>query len=151
MPGIEGRGVPDWELHLRPSLVFSGLILVSHLSLLVAIAQFHPLWWWLMPAVLIMAVFNLLKYGTLSLPRSVVKLIHRRQKWYLGLRNGDRLGPFQLTQDTHLNWGWLRLSLTKPKDLIATHILLTPSMVGVNNFRKLQVLVRWCPPASSSG
>ena len=145
------RRVPDWELHLRPSLVFSCLILVFHLCLLMAIAQFNQLWWWLVPVVFTMLAFNLLKYGTLSLSRSVVKLIHRRQKWYLGLRNGDRLGPFQLTQDTHLNWGWLRLSLTKPKQRISTHLLLTPSMVGADNFRKLQVLMRWYPPASNSG
>jgi hypothetical protein len=118
------------------------LLVVLHSLALVAVLLLPAAFWVLLPLVLLSAAINMAKHGLLLLRRSVVRVWLEDSGWYLQLRDQTVQGPFTLAASSRLGSQSVRISLRR-KGSWARHILLTRSMIGSENFRKLQVLLRW--------
>ena len=95
--------------------------------------------------VAVLGVFQVLRHGLKCLPWSVRSLWLESDGWFLRFRNGHRAGPFHLTASSRLDAGFIRLSLRSPQGIVSRHLLLTQTMTGAADFRRLQLFLRWAP------
>ena len=139
---------PDLRLRASPGL--SALILGLHGLALLALAQMGGGWLAWLPLVLASAVFQLLQTGLKRLPGSVQRVWLGPLGWHLQRRNGQQQGPFQLGSASRIDTRFIRLSLHPSghpfaRFFLARHLILTPFMIGADDFRRLQVFLRWSP------
>ncbi len=133
---------PDLSLRADPGY---GLLLVAlHLVAGVALWQLAPWGLALLPLLLLSMGVTVAKHSLRVLARSPVRVRLGVDGWYLQARNGAATGPLRLHSDTRLGVGFIRLSFTAG-GWRRRHLLLTRTMLGREDFRRLQVFLRWCP------
>lgn len=139
---------PDLRLRASPGL--AALIIFLHGLAVLALVQMGGGWLGWIPLVLASALFQLLQTGLKRLPGSVQRVWLGPLGWHLQLRSGRQQGPFQLGFASRIDTRFIRLSLHpsgRPfaKFFLTRHLILTPAMIGTDNFRRLQVFLRWSP------
>ena len=130
------------EIELKPSLILSSLILLSHGAVAGVLLQLGSHFPWLIPLVLASATFHILQDGLKRLPRSVVRIWLDEKGWFWQRRDGAVAGPYQLHSRSRVDSRFIRLSFSRGLRGPA-HILLTPAIIGHETFRQLQVFLRW--------
>ena len=131
------------ELTLNPAWGFS--LLVALLHGMACWVLLRTGWDFAMCLVAALGIFQVLQHGIKCLPWSVHGLWLDPDGWFLRFRNGRRVGPFHLTASSRLDAGFIRLSLRSPRRILPRHLLLTPAMTGADDFRRLQLFLRWAP------
>lgn len=138
------------ELRLQASPGLSALIIALHGLALLALVQMGGGWLWWIPLMLISGIFHLFQTGLKRLPGSVQRVWLGPQGWHLQRRNGQQRGPFLLGSASRIDTRFIRLSLHHQGGMLARlwpahHLILTPAMIGADDFRRLQVFLRWSP------
>lgn len=134
---------------MRPSFGFCCLIGAFHGALCVALWQMGGFWLWLLPIVLAVGAFHLLKQGLLLLNRSVDRVWLSADGWRIRYRNQQESGPFVLSSATRLDSAFVRLSFVVSR-WQRRHLIVTAAMVGPDGFRDLQAFLRWSPNPNQS-
>ncbi|HEX4937081.1 MAG TPA: protein YgfX [Candidatus Kapabacteria bacterium] len=139
---------PDLRLQASPGL--SALILALHGLAALALVQMGGGWLWWIPLVLISGILHLFQTGLKRLPGSVQRVWLGPLGWHLQRRNGQQRGPFLLGSASRIDTRFIRLSLHHQGGMLARlwpahHLILTPAMIGNDDFRRLQVFLRWSP------
>lgn len=130
------------DLTLQPSWGLITIQLILHVCAAVALLMLPIGFWFLLPMLLLSMMLSIAKHGIFRLDNSVVKVWLTDRGWYLLLRNQRKLGPLTLAADSRLGNLCIRLSL-RQKPGLPRHILLTRGMIGSEQFRRLQVFLRW--------
>lgn len=137
------------EIELTPSLGFCILLAGLHLLVCAVLIWMGSLGWLLLPVVWVAMAINVVKFGLLKSPRSVKRIRLGPQGWYLELNNRVQLGPWPLTSTSRLDSRFIRLSF-RASAFKRRHVILTPTMVGPDSFRRLQVFLRWAEQVNAS-
>ena len=119
-------------------------MILLHCSVCLALLQLPAVFLILLPVVALSCLVTVAKYGLLLLDHSVTGVWLAEKGWYIRLRNQQEQGPFALAPGSHLGSRSIRLSL-QGGGLRKRHILLTRSSIGAEQFRRLQVFLRWSP------
>ena len=101
----------------------------------------------LLPVVGVAMLLNLMKYGLLLQPGSVLRVWLSRRGWYLKTRKGTVFGPFELDAGSRMGDRFTRLSL-RLSPWRCQHVIITPGMVGEETYHRLQLFLRWSPDKS---
>jgi len=132
---------PDFSLN--PCWRFSGLILVLHGLAVWSLLQVG--WKAALPLVVLSGVYQCALVGWRRLPWSVQRIRLTPRGWFLITRRGRETGPFELAPASRLDLAFIRLSLHRPGHWGSRHLILTRSIIGPDNFRRLQRFLRWAP------
>jgi len=133
---------PDLNIGASPALCW--LILLTHGAVLAVLLQWQPYGIWLMPVVVVSAVWALLLHGLRWLPWSITRVWLDEDDWYCTSRNGARQGPLRLHPAARVDGRFIRLSLSRRRRW-PLHLLLTVGTSGEEDLRQLQVFLRWAP------
>lgn len=139
------------ELELQGSVALALLIALLHGLAGVALVQAGGHWPLLIPLVVASGVFHILRDGLKRLPGSVQRIWLDADGWHLQRRDGQQQGPFVLGPASRIDSFFIRLSLRQPGRLGTRHLILTPAMIGPDQFRRLQVFLRWSPEVNQTG
>lgn len=118
------------------------MLVVLHGCALWALLILPPVFLCLIPLLVLSAPLVIAKHGLLLLQRSPSRIWLSEKGWYLRLRNQQELGPFTLGSGSRLGSFGIRLSL-RGNGQFSRHIILTRAMIGGDDFRRLQVFLRW--------
>jgi hypothetical protein len=139
---------PDLRLQASPGL--TALILALHGLVLVALVSIGGGWYGWLPLVLASGIYQAWQTGLKQLRGSVQRVWLGHDGWWLERRDGRQSGPFQLGPASRIDTRFIRLSLHPAGGIInrllrTRHLILTPVMIGAEDFRRLQVFLRWHP------
>ena len=146
------------RLHFVPSYGFSALVALLHFLAVAGIALtsvepgngftvFHGVG---VSLVLISMLYAVSRQGLLKLGYSVRKIWLTPRGWMIEYQNRQRRGPFLLHSNTRLDRRFIRLSF-RGRFFLNYHFIVTPTMVGPESFRRLQVFLRWSPAHNLDG
>lgn len=131
------------DLELKASWCFALAIIALHG--LVAWSLHLVGWNGLIPLVIAIGGYQGLQAGFKYLPWSPCRVWLTSAGWHLQYRNGRRAGPFELGSASRLDLAFIRLSLRDAHHRRQRHLLLTRSIIGADDFRRLQQFLRWAP------
>jgi len=138
------------DLRLRASPAFAALILILHGLVLVALLTIGGGWNAWLPLVLVSALYQTWQTGLKQLRSSVVRVWLGVDGWWLQRKDGQQQGPLLLGSASRIDTRFIRLSLYPAGSLftrwfLTRHLIITPTMIGAEDFRRLQVFLRWYP------
>jgi toxin CptA len=128
---------PNWLL----ALIFTCMGILACLCLLVAPI---PAWWKLLVACVMatLTIYSILEHALLRLPSSIKQLAFRQQQWVMTDAKAVK-HHVKLQGSSFVSAYFSVINLTVEGERFTRSILIIPSRVDADAFRRLRIVLRW--------